>query len=288
MAWTKTNQIGSGASMKDNLKIIYYKLTGRKPWSRGYSEYKWRSIKRAVVNNPFNEKFELPLYYGVGLDERIIEYPWVLKQIKSNAEKILDAGSTFNFSEIVSLEKLQNKDLTIFNFNEEKNNFASSKITYVYGDLRKNPFSNESFDEIVCISTIEHIGMDNSIYGHEQKNGHTEVNKSYDYVEAIEELVRVLKVKGQLLLTFPFGMFKNYGFFQQFDEEMVLRMERIFEKSGQSDVYHFKYSFNGWQRSGAAACKDMTSYNPHTGEDKGTDGAAHSRSICCIRFTKSE
>ncbi len=274
--------------MKEYLKIIYYKLTGRKTWSRGYSEYKWRSIKRAIVNNPFNKKFELPLGYGVGLDERIIEYPWVLKQIKSTAEKILDAGSTFNFSEILSLEKLQNKDLTIFNFNEEKNNFASASIKYVYGDLRKNPFPDESFDEIVCISTIEHIGMDNSIYGHEQKNGSKEVSKNYDFVEAIEELVRVLKGNGHLLLTFPFGAFKNYGFFQQFDEEMVSRIEKIFEKNGQFDVYHYKYSSIGWQRSGAAACKDMTSYNPHTGEDKGTDGAAHSRSICCIRFTKSE
>lgn len=273
--------------MKDRLKILYYKITGSKPWSRGYSEYKWKLIEQYTSNNPFDDKFALPLNYGVGIDERIVEYPWVIKSIKDGAENILDAGSTFNFAEIISLKKLKNKNLTIFNFNEEKNNFEAATIKYEYGDLRKNPFSNASFDEIVCISTIEHIGMDNSIYGHEEKNGNQEVNKSYEYVVAIEDLVRVLKTSGQLLLSFPYGVFKNYDFFQQFDDEMVSRITKVFESKGQCEIFYYKYTLDGWQLSNAKACENAVSYNPHTGEGVGPDKAAHSRSICCIKFTKN-
>ena len=35
----------------------------------------------------------------------------------------------------------------------------------VVGDLRALPFPDESFDVLVCVSTIEHVGHDNRVYG---------------------------------------------------------------------------------------------------------------------------
>jgi ubiquinone/menaquinone biosynthesis C-methylase UbiE len=38
-----------------------------------------------------------------------------------------------------------------------------NNISYVYGDLRNTILKDQCFDEIVCISTLEHIGMDNTM-----------------------------------------------------------------------------------------------------------------------------
>ena len=35
----------------------------------------------------------------------------------------------------------------------------------VRADIRSLPFKNESFDLAFCVSTIEHVGKDNSGYG---------------------------------------------------------------------------------------------------------------------------
>src|SRR3954452_702969 len=43
--------------------------------------------------------------------------------------------------------------------------YWSRGISYVYGDLRDLPYRDGYFDTVVCISAVEHVGMDNSVYG---------------------------------------------------------------------------------------------------------------------------
>ena len=52
------------------------------------------------------------------------------------------------------------ESLTITTFTEEENNAALGQ-SYVTADLRELPFADESFDTIVCVSTLDHVGMDN-------------------------------------------------------------------------------------------------------------------------------
>lgn len=273
--------------MKSFLKILLYQLTSKKPWSRGYTEYKWKLIAKNIQRNPLNAKLELPPHFGIGIDERIIEYTWAFKHLENKNSTLLDAGSTFNFNEIISSEKIQAKHVTIFNYNKEKNHFANKNVFYEYGDLRKMPFKNESFDEVVCISTIEHIDMDNSIYGYDIKNNSLEKEKSYEFLFAIDELIRVMRQGGELLLTFPFGMYKNYGFYQQFDAEMVSKIEQKFNALGKWSGNFYKYNQEGWQMTTKEECATIFGFNPHSGEGKLDDNAAHSRSVCCLKFTKN-
>src|SRR5207237_140956 len=35
----------------------------------------------------------------------------------------------------------------------------------VIGDVRQLPFEDGSFDLVLCISTLEHVGRDNTVYG---------------------------------------------------------------------------------------------------------------------------
>jgi SAM-dependent methyltransferase len=275
-----------------SILIFIYKIRGRKPWSLGYIEYKWNNIESVLKNKNLIQSFrekKLPEYFGVGLDERIVEYGWIFSNINSEkAGSLLDAGSVFNFSKILDLNFLKNKQLTILTYYPERENFNYRKISYVYGDLRNMIFKDEYFNEIVCQSTMEHIDMDNSIYGYEIKNYGNMKVKSYEYLKVVDELYRVLAKNGTLLFTFPFGKFENHGFFQQFDSEMVERIKDYFIGKGDLEINFIKYFKNGWNFSVEKECNDVNSYNPHTGKGSESDSAAHSRSICCIKFIKKD
>lgn len=273
------------------IRKLVYASTGKRPWSYGYNDSRWAFIEHSINNAELLKQVssgQLPEHFGVGFDERVAEYPWIFSRLsKREKVEILDAGSTFNFPEIISHPSVKNKQLTIFTYYPEPNNFSENRISYVYGDLREMPFKNNQFDEVVCQSTMEHVDMDNSIYGYELSKNENEAQKSYEYLKVVDELTRVLKPGGKLLLTFPYGKFENHGFFQQFDEEMVNRIAKQLSASGQYTDEYLLYTPTGWTFAQAGVCKDIVSHNPHTGKGKGTDGAAHCRSICCITFIKN-
>lgn len=269
-------------------KIAYYIANGRVAWSEGYAEYKVREISDAINSDTtlFDFKSQnLPQNYGYKIDERIVEYAWLFSQLSPNSTSLLDAGSTFNFEYIVNHYLISQKQLFIHTYYPEFPNFNEKKISYIYGDLRELPYKDEFFEEIVSQSTIEHIDMDNSIYGYDIAHIKEE-KKSYEYLKAVQEMLRVLKSKGTLLITFPYGKFENHGFFQQFDKEMLDKILDEFENKGTYKLTFFRYLPEGWTFCSQEDCKDIESFNPHTGRGKKDDGAAHCRSICCIKFSK--
>ena len=270
-------------------KILLYKSKGSIPWSEGYNEYKWQSINAAISNTDFLNnvaKKILPQQFGQYLDERIVEYSWIFSRKLSWRGKFLDAGSTFNFESIISHKFLAHSQSYIYTYYPEQNNFSRRRISYIYGDLRYLPFRESFFDTVVCQSTLEHIDMDNSMYGYELSNNQAK-GKSYEYLTVVEELVRVTRSAGTILLTFPFGKFENHGFFQQFDSEMVDRMLSLISRKCNVSETYFKYLQTGWIFSNRQECCFAESYNPHTGIGKGNDNAAHSRAICCLEITKN-
>jgi SAM-dependent methyltransferase len=281
------------ADIRNRRALNSYYRKGGIPWSPGYSQYKELKIKEAIKNETLINGFgnvQLPLGFGKGIDERIVEYPWLLGKMGQKSETLLDAGSTFNFEYLLQHSVLKKKELCIYTFFPERPNFnfPGSKISYLYGDLRNMPFKDDLFDLIVCQSTLEHVDMDNSIYGYSIFNNSKNENASYEYLKAINELTRVLKPCGSLLLTFPFGSYENHGFFQQFDNDMLDLMLADLSKAGLvEELTFFKYSISGWKLANLIECTNSKSFNPQTGIGKGEDGAAHCRAICCIKFVKS-
>lgn len=277
-------------------RIKKFVSNGKVPWSVGYNEFKEKSINEALnsyqIVQTFRDK-KLQLGFGLNLDERIVEYPWIYSKLFSIAgsqeklsyKNLLDAGSTFNFEYIVNSFKLKDLETTIFTFHPENNCFWKQGISYVFGDLRLLPFKNDYFEVIVSHSTIEHIDMDNSIYGYNE--GRSQGEKSYEYLKAILEMLRVLKHNGKLLITFPYGKYEYHGFFQQFDKEMLQKILDILKLHGSYNLDFFKYEKSGWRFAEQTELAMVESYNPHTGKGKSNDGAAHCRSICCIEFVKN-
>ena len=269
--------------------IAEFVKNGKIPWSRGYHEYKWSHIEKGITNEQLLQgirKNTLPVGYGKGIDERVVEYPWIIANLKDDTNSFLDAGSTFNFEQILKISSLKQKDKYIYTFYPETNNYSKDRISYIYGDLRNLPFKNHFFQTVVCQSTLEHIDMDNSMYGYELGHGKNNGAKSYDYLFVVKELERVTKQNGKILLTFPYGVFENHGFFQQLDKEMVQKIIDILSETCICKKQFVTYEEMGWKFANEDDCKNAISYNPHTGAGKGSDGAAHSRAICLIEALK--
>jgi SAM-dependent methyltransferase len=277
------------AEHQKNALRAEYLQKGQIPWAPGYWEYRNEKILEAISNQEVMNCFiqnKVPESFGLKLDERIVEYAWIFSRMPEGNIKMLDAGSTFNFDFIVNHPKIAEKELTILTYSPEKNNFHEKRISYQYADLRDIPFRDECFDLIVSQSTIEHIDMDNSIYGYDIEHHLENINKSYDYLNAVKEMLRVLKKGGQLMITFPFGKFENHGFFQQFDDEMLEKILELLKKEGETKTTFYRYTKIGWIHCSQADCKDIVSFNPHTGQGKGEDGAAHCRAVACLHLSK--
>jgi SAM-dependent methyltransferase len=273
-----------------------YVRNGRIPWSPGYQVYKTRLIAQALANENLLECFRccdksLPPDYGVGVDERCVEYPWLLTHLSRGSEYLLDAGSVLNHAFILEQPIWQNKTLHVLTLAPEGNCFWQRGISYLYADLRNIPIRDNYYDTVVCISTLEHVGMDNTIYA--PKEDHCE--RPDDFVLAVQELQRVLKPGGQFVLTVPFGEYRNFGIFQQFDSQLLDAAIAAFGGQ-QVERTFFRYSSVGWQRATETACQACqyvesmlwASSHKHKSElPVEPDHAAAARAVACVCMVKS-
>ena len=267
-------------------RITKYLTSGRKPWARGYSEHKERIINSVLKDKELLDYFlhsrVLPSRYGFRIDERVVEYPWVLVRLGVAGQLLLDAGSALNYEYILAHPVLRNRSVVIHNLSVE-NVVKRNKVSYIYGDLRHTSFRSECFDEIVCISTLEHIGMDNTFLYSKDKT--FKESKMDDYKLVVREFRRLLVLGGRLFLTVPYGKYENMGWQQQFDEKMV---REVFKEFGGKnfEVTYFKYTNDGWQVSKAQECNECVYFDIHKRKDFDSDYAAAARAVACIEMVK--
>lgn len=79
------------------------------------------------------------------------------------------------------------------------------------GDMRHMPFEDDYFDTVTCVSTIEHVGHDNSRYGSDRTDA------GQEDVVALAEVARVVRPGGRVLITVPFGPFRIYSWSKHYD-----------------------------------------------------------------------
>lgn len=114
------------------------------------------------------------------------EYPWALSQAElDEGSFVLDAGCGASIFPVY-LAKLGHRvaglDLEV---PRGLDHMHDVEVDYCQGELTELPFENESFDRIFCISVIEHLGHEGA-------------------PAALEEMRRVLKPNGRLLITTDF------------------------------------------------------------------------------------
>lgn len=134
--------------------------------------------------------------------ERTIEVPWCLSRIR-DAKRVLDVGcSESDYLDMLSHLELYGVDVRPFFVG------VPSTMSFVRGDVAKQPFRPDFFDVIVCISTLEHVGA--SAYGMDSDPGKD--------IRAMSELMRSIKPGGRLLVTVPYGRREDDGWLRVYDE----------------------------------------------------------------------
>jgi SAM-dependent methyltransferase len=155
-----------------------------------------------------------------GTDERVIELPWVLSRLRPNA-RVLEVG--YAFAEPAYLGALLRSEVELVGV--DRATLDVEGMETVVADVRDLPFADDTFDQVLLVSTLEHIGADNSVYGLEPE--------PEDGVEpriaALRSLRRVLRSDGGLLATVPLGEPDDYGWFRQED---VRGWTRLFARAG--------------------------------------------------------
>lgn len=277
-----------------NQQIKTYINNDRKPWSVGYEFYKKDFINTAINDPAILKKFfnndKLQGRYGEFLDERVVEYPWLLSRIDNHQSKMLDAGSILNYDYILSHDNLNKKDLTIVTLEPEHNCYWQNRISYTFGDLRELDFKDNCFDEVISLSTIEHIGMDNSIYS---DNEAFQEKKNLDFLKAVREFKRVTKPGGKVYISVPYGKYTDFGWYQQFNEAMIDQLIAVFAPSKLVETYYC-YEAGGWSISDKEHCQDFAGFNihetkyfnPNSTKDYDPDYAACSRAIAALELWK--
>jgi len=144
---------------------------------------------------------------GPRADERVVEIPWVLSRLRTRG-RVLEVG--YAFAEAAYLAALLRADVDLVGVDLAERDVEG--LETVQADVRSLPFDDRSFDQVLLVSTLEHVGADNTVYGLE--GGRDEGARE----AALRELARVLTRSGSLLVTVPLGEPADHGWFRQDDE----------------------------------------------------------------------
>ena len=168
-------------------------------------------------------------------EERLIEIPWVLARYREEP-RVLDVG--YANAEPAYLEALAAASPGQVTGVDPMPRELEG-VRGVAGDLRALPFEDGAFDVAFCVSTIEHIGRDNTVYGAGAERDDAGIP------QALRELRRVAR---RVLLTVPTGEIEDHGWFVQLD---VPTWRRLFADAGLEVVEEEVYELGeeGWRAS---------------------------------------
>jgi SAM-dependent methyltransferase len=224
------------------------------------------------------EEAPLPDGYGVGLDERVLEFPWLYAQRPFG--RLLDAGSTLNHDHIAARFQPETSWLAIATLAPEEAAYTERGISYVYADLRELPFRDEWFDTVICASTLEHVGMDNRRYGSDEQ---VAADPAGEQAAALAELLRVTRRGGRVLITLPYGRSEDHGWFRQYDEAALTGL--LGDLDAKLSIY--SYGPGGWRLDSLAGARDAEFKDHHADPTPAPDRAAAARAIACVRLTRA-
>jgi SAM-dependent methyltransferase len=149
---------------------------------------------------------------SLGTNERSVEVPWALERTR-HARSVLDVGcSTSDYlAEMAGAESPRGR--RVYGLDPDAPR-PMRNVGVVRGSIVAPPFPPASFDLILCVSTVEHIGL--PIYGqHEFPHGD---------VLAMRHVRRLLAPEGRLLLTVPFGRAQVNPWFRIYDRVGLRRL----------------------------------------------------------------
>lgn len=147
-------------------------------------------------------------------DERAVEIPWCLARYAGD-RRVLDVGTAnAEAAWVEGLLELGAPELVTVDLAEPAD---------VVADVRSLPFEDGAFDLAFCVSTLEHVGSDNAVYGIDASRADS------GHEDALRELRRVLARDGRLLVSVPTGEPEDHGWHLQ---RAPLEWIELFERAG--------------------------------------------------------
>lgn len=121
--------------------------------------------------------------------ERFVEYDFASRNLpaKEKHARILDIG-TGTSGLAIALDTFSGGNWQVIGIDIDRDRDCDAMM-----DARQMAFRDTAFDNILCISTLEHIGLCDEKIGADGD------------VQALQEISRVLKDDGTLVITIPFG-----------------------------------------------------------------------------------
>lgn len=174
-----------------------------------------------------------------GTDERVVEIPWVLSRLVPSG-RVLEVG--YAYAEPVYLAGLLRAGVDLVGLDlTDRDVEGMERIT---ADVRSIPLPDESVDQVLLVSTLEHVGADNTGYGLATEDD------AGSRADALRELGRVLRPRGSLLVTVPLGEPGDHGWFRLDD---VRGWTSLFTSAGlfveEQEAYELTES--GWRAAPA-------------------------------------
>jgi len=178
-------------------------------------------------------------------DERVIEIPWVLSRLAA-AGRVLEVG--YAFAEPAYLAALLRSGVELVGADLAERDVEG--IERVVADVRSLPLDDRSVDQVLLVSTLEHVGADNTVYGLASESDPA------SRTGALQELARVLRPGGTMLVTVPLGEPAEHGWFRLDD---VSGWNRLFASAGLfvEDQEAYELHDDGWRPAPSFSAADV-------------------------------
>lgn len=214
-----------------------------------------------------------PRDFGRRLSERSIEYPWLWPRLGGGA--LLDAGGSLNHPFTVRRLPASVESMVVVTLALEPE-VDDARVTYRWADLRDVPLPGAAYDVVVCVSTLEHVGMDLSGFGLDAARSRRPQD---DALIVMRQLRRLLKPGGRLLLTVPCGRRQEIGSMRQITRRDFDELTEAFGPV-EPDTRIFVYDRSGW-RLGTWSEAELRGYRDRRRELVSRDGAVGARAVAC-------
>jgi hypothetical protein len=177
------------------------------------------------------------------VDERAVEIPWMLARYFGE-RRVLDVGTVFAEPAYVAGLRDLGGELTTVDL------APGADVT---ADVRDLPFGDGSFDLALCVSTLEHVGRDNSTYA---------VDAPRDAAGDEAALRELRRVAARVLVSVPTGARDDQGWqlqreplewidvferagFTVFEDELYVRGEEQWRSAGVDEASRASYGTHG-------------------------------------------
>jgi SAM-dependent methyltransferase len=275
-------QIGGGTSMSQLLKAIsaleqskVIRVAKYRKSERTGLEVPIYSLSKSCTTNNNNNNNRSTNSSAKRLDvhnllvgvtsERLVEYEFVARNLMSPKKQaaILDIGS--GSSKLAkAISEFGKGKWQVFRIDIAESNCD------VRMDARMTGFCKEVFSQVICISTIEHIGIGIDFGGYDDGGD----------IKTIKEILRILKKGGSAIITVPYGKIKklDHRVYDRYALSRLVAVDSEFSVAAKKEFYC--YDAGKWKRCSQGAADRMIA------DDVQAPLHFHSVTCACILLKK--